>query len=378
MTAAMTALRWFGDPDVAAAFTRWRSEGEACAIATVIATRSSAPRPVGSKLVICEDGKMAGSVSGGCVENAVALEARTVIASGDPILLHYGFTTDQAFEVGLPCGGEIDVFLEPGPVHDSLELDIASDATVLVTVLEGPQIGRKLLVRPGTGAVGGDDLPTLAEIAARVEHSGVLDWHGQKVFAEIFRPAPRLVIVGAIDIAEALASLASSTGWRTVCVDPRAAFATRERVPSAHELWIEWPDQALKTLDVDEETAVVVLLHDEKFIVPTLVSALAQQAFYVGVLGSRRAQSLWRSKLVVAGVAIEELARMHGPAGLDIGAATPTEVALSILAEILAVRSGRRGGFLRDGTGAIHPSAGESSFPGPFKRTSACIATQPD
>lgn len=361
MSAPTTAVRFFGDAAVAAAFARWRSEGKACALATVVATRSSAPRPVGSKLVISEDGKMAGSVSGGCVENAVAIEARTVIASGDPILLQYGFTADQAFEVGLPCGGEIDVFLDPSPIQDSLEFDIASDGTVLLTVLEGPQIGCKLLVRPGVGAIGGDGTPTLAEIADRVQHSGVLDWHGQKAFAEIFRPAPRLVIVGAIDIAEALASLASSIGWRTVCVDPRPAFATRERVPSADELQIEWPDQALKALELDAETAVVVLLHDEKFIVPTLASALAGQVFYVGALGSRRAQSLWRSKLVAAGVAPEELDRMHGPAGLDIGAATPTEVALSILAEMLAVRSGQRGGFLRDGTGAIHPSAGQTS-----------------
>jgi xanthine dehydrogenase accessory factor len=134
-------------------------------------------------------------------------------------LLHYGFTADQAFEVGLPCGGEIDVFLEPGPTDDSPEADIASDGTVLLTVLDGPQIGRKLLVRPGIGAVGGNATPTLAEVADRVRDSAVLEWHGQRVFAEIFRPAPRLVIVGAIDIAEALAALASSIGWRTICVD---------------------------------------------------------------------------------------------------------------------------------------------------------------
>src|SRR5689334_18472652 len=182
----------------------------------------------------------------------------------------YGFTADQAFEVGLPCGGEIDVFLEPGPTDDSPEADIASDGTVLLTVLDGPQIGRKLLVRPGVGAVGGNATPTLAEVADRVRDSGVLEWDGQRVFAEIFRLAPRLVIVGAIDIAEALAALASSIGWRTICVDPRAAFATRERVPSADELRIEWPDQALMTLNLNEETAVVVLLHDERFIVPTL------------------------------------------------------------------------------------------------------------
>ena len=174
------------------------------------------------------------------------------------------------------------------PTDDSPEADIASDGTVLLTVLDGPQIGRKLLVRPGVGAVGGNATPTLAEVADRVRDSGVLEWDGQRVFAEIFRPAPRLVIVGAIDIAEALAALASSIGWRTICVDPRAAFATRERVPSADELRIEWPDQALMTLDLNEETAVVVLLHvrQTRRDVVRLGVPLEQQV----VLGRRRAR----------------------------------------------------------------------------------------
>jgi xanthine dehydrogenase accessory factor len=168
------------------------------------------------------------------------------------------------------------------------------------------------------------------------------------------------VIVGATDIAEALAALVSTIGWRTICVDARDAAARRLRVPSADELLIEWPDQALYALDADEETAVVVLVHDEKFVVPALVAALAGPAFYVGVLGSRRAQALWRSQLVATGVTAEALARIHGPAGLDIGAATPAEIAVSIVAEMLAVRCGNPGGFLCAGAGTIHRPAAVS------------------
>jgi xanthine dehydrogenase accessory factor len=235
----MRTLRWFGDAAAAAAFTRWRSEGTACAIATVVATRSSAPRPVGSKLVICEDGKMAGSVSGGCVENAVALEARTVIDSGEPILLHYGFTADQAFEVGLPCGGEIDVFLEPGPTDDSPEADIASDGTVLLTLLDGPQIGHKLLVRPGVGAVGGNASQAIhqgqlaldsqqAQAAALVVLSGEpgiqvqADATSTQVHVQVTRRFPTILLrlVGLSDLtvsAQANAACACRiSGWRVV------------------------------------------------------------------------------------------------------------------------------------------------------------------
>jgi xanthine dehydrogenase accessory factor len=346
------------DAVLVATFRRWREEGSLCAVATVVETRNSAPRPVGSKLLINEKGEMVGSVSGGCVESAVALEAATVIASGTPILLHYGFIADQAFEVGLPCGGEIDVFVEPSP-FDALDADVASDGSILFTVLDGPEIGRKLLVGPD-GVIAGDLPGALGELAPSVRRSGVLSWRGQRVFVEGFRSSPRLVIVGASDIAEALAALVSTMGWRTICVDARAASATCARVPSADELLVDWPDQALYALDADEATAVIVLVHDEKFVVPALVAALESPAFYVGVLGSRRAQAVWRSQLVAAGVSEEGLARIHGPAGLDIGAATPTEIAVSIVAELLAVRCGHAGGFLRAGAGTIHRPAAPS------------------
>src|SRR6266851_2967820 len=289
------------EPDVVAACESYERRGKRYAIATVVSTRNSTPRPVGSRLVIGEDGTMAGSVSGGCVENAVVIEATSVIESGQPILLHYGFTADQAFEVGLPCGGEIDVFVEAGPHDDALRPKSAGDGTVLLTVLEGPFIGRKLLVRPGLGILAGDAPAALVEIVDEVHMSRVLEWLGHRVFAEVFPPAPRLVIVGAVDLSEALARLASSIGWRTICIEPRAAFATPERVPSVDELRIEWPDEGLKELDVDEQTAIVVLLHDEKFIISALVSALDGQPFYIGVLGSRRAQLRWRTELVAAG-----------------------------------------------------------------------------
>ena len=246
------------------------------------------------------------------------------------------------------------MFVEAAPSDLSFDVDVAAgDAAVLLTVIEGPEIGQRLLVGSEPGVRGGDARPALAAIADRVEDSGILCWRGQRVFAEVFRPAQRLVIVGAIDIAEALAHLANALGWRTICIDPRAVFASSERVPSASELLVEWPDQALRALDVDEDTAIVVLLHDEKFIVPTLLSALEAPASYIGVLGSRHAQAAWHSQLIAAGVPRQELVRLHGPAGLDIGASTPIEVAVAVFAEILAVRSGRRGGFLRDGRGAI-------------------------
>jgi xanthine dehydrogenase accessory factor len=350
----MIGERWMHESAVATALARWRSDEKACALATVVATRKSAPRPVGSKLAISVDGELAGSISGGCVESAVALEAQEVLRNGRPILLHYGFTADQAFEVGLPCGGEIDVFVEAWlPRDDDLAEQIRDDS-LLFTVLDGPRIGKKLLYCRASGETLGDAPASLSAIASQIQRSGVLVWHGQTVFAERFKPPPRLVIIGATDTTEALASNAAAIGWKTICVDARASFATSERVPSVDTLLVRWPAEALAEVAPDEETAIVIVTHDEKFTAPALLAALASPAFYVGAVGSRQAQATWRAELESFGVVPDALARLHGPAGLDIGAAAPGEVSLSILAELLAVRSGRRGGFLRDRTGSIH------------------------
>jgi xanthine dehydrogenase accessory factor len=273
---------------------RWRDRGdEHMALATVLATRRSAPRPVGSKLAVSEQGELAGSVSGGCVESEVALAAHDVLARGEPTVLTYGITDEQAGSVGLPCGGEIDVGIE---------------------------------------RVALSELERLSEESA----------------------PNRLVVFGAVDIAEALCRGAKELGWDTIVADPRATFATRERIGNADELLVEWPEQVLERIAVDQKTAVVVLTHEERFDVPALAGALRSDAFYVGAIGSRRTQEHRSERLLEEGLSQADLDRLSGPTGLDVGAETPAETAVSILAEILAVRGGRSGGRLKDASGRIH------------------------
>jgi xanthine dehydrogenase accessory factor len=272
---------------------RWRERGdEHVVIATLVAARGSTPRPLGSKLAISERGELDGSVSGGCVESEVAELATEVLASGEPRNVTYGISDDQAFSVGLPCGGEIDVVVERARL---------------------------------------DDLERFQE---------------ESPF--------RLLVFGAVDLSEALCKAAGELGWQTVVADPRARFATRARVPSAGELLVEWPDEVLEHMEPDEATAVVVLTHEDKFDIPALVGALRSDAFYVGALGARRNQERRRARLLEEGLSEDEIDRIAGPTGLDVGAETPAETAVSILAEILAVRSGRSGGRLKDGQGRIH------------------------
>ena len=324
--------------ELAESIQRWRSRGDQVALATVVATRRSAPRPVGAKLAVSEHGELQGSVSGGCVESDVAVQAAEVIAEGTPRLLTYGITDDMAWNVGLPCGGEIDVFLE----RFEGELPESDEPAVSVTVLEGERAGERRLL--GLDAV-------------EPGPSRVLELDGETVFAEMLGPPPRVVVIGAIDTAEELCRAAKSLGWHTVVADPRPALTTRERLPSPDELLVAWPDEALEQLAPDRDTAVVVLTHEERLDVPALTSALEAEAFYVGAIGSRRTQEKRRERLLEAGVAEEELERLSGPAGLDLGAQTPAETAVSILGEILAVRAGRSGGRLREGSGRIHSTA---------------------
>ena len=230
------------------------------------------------------------------------------------------------------------------------------EPAVLFTVLEGERAGAKLLARVEGEAIG-DAPPELAEQVPqllREGHSRVVEHEGEKVFAEVFGPPPRLVVVGAVDTAEALCRAARALGWRTAVADARARFATHERLPSADEVVVGWPDDAYAQLALGYGDAVVVLTHDEKFDVPAVAGALAAEVSYVGALGSRRAQEARRERLREAGVAEDDLARIHGPCGLDVGAESPAETAVSILAEILAVRAGREGGHLRDAKRRIH------------------------
>jgi xanthine dehydrogenase accessory factor len=288
--------------EVLAKAEEWRAEGEQVALATVVATRRSAPRPLGSKLAVTASGRLFGSVSGGCVEADVAERAKSVLAGSAPEVVSYGIADDEAWSVGLPCGGEIDVFVEPFAGAPPIERGTS------YVVVSGDKAGERWH----------DDTPTRTELRG-------------EVFAEAVTPPPRLIAVGAGDIAEALCALAKPLGWHTVVVDPRAGLATRERVPSADELLVAWPED----VDVDADTALVSLVHEERLDIPALKRGVEGGAFYVGALGSRRAQEKRREHLG------ELLEQVRGPVGLDLGGETPSEVALEILAEMLAVRKNR-------------------------------------
>jgi xanthine dehydrogenase accessory factor len=315
---------------------RWRELGRKVAVATVVATRRSAPRPIGSKLVVSESGELAGSVSGGCVESDVVLAAQEVLAGGEPRLLTYGITDEMAFGVGLPCGGEIDVFVE--------ELTEAERPEVMLTVVAGDGVGERL------------HDPDLAQDARRRGRSHVIELADRTVFADVEAPPTRLFVYGAVDTAEALCRAAKLLGWRTVVADARASFGTPDRIPSADELLVTWPDEAVAAVQPDLGTAVIVLTHDDKFDLPLIRAALASDAFYIGWIGSRRNQERRRGLLRGEGITDDELDRISGPAGLDIGADTPSETAVSMLAEILAARAGRAGGRLKDARTRIHAS----------------------
>ena len=328
--------------EILADVERWQRRGERVAVATVVATRRSAPRPVGSKLAVSESGEIAGSVSGGCVENDVYEHAKQVLAGGEARLLTYGISDEMALSVGLPCGGEIDVFVEEADpalvaeIRDRLDRD---ERFVVFTTVEGDEVGSR--------RISGDEGEELRRGHSRLVAGGA-------VFADVFGPPPRLLVFGAVDTAEELCRLANRVGWRTIVADARGRFATRERVPSADEIVVAWPEEVLAQVRPASDTAVVVLTHDDKFDLPALKGALATDAVYVGALGSRRNQARRRERLLEAGVPEEELERIAGPCGLDIGAHTPAETALSIMAEILAVRVGRAGGPLREGRQRIH------------------------
>jgi xanthine dehydrogenase accessory factor len=288
--------------EVLAKAEEWRAEGEDVALATVVATRRSAPRPLGSKLAVTASGRLFGSVSGGCVEADVAERAKAVLAGSASEVVSYGIADDEAWSVGLPCGGEIDVFVEPFAGAPPIERGTS------YVVVSGEKTGERWH----------DDAVTRTELRG-------------EVFAESVSPPPRLVAVGAGDIAEALCALAKPLGWHTVVVDPRAGLATPERVPSADEILVVWPDE----VEVDADTALVSLVHEERLDIPALRTAVEGGAFYVGALGSRRAQEKRREHL-------GDLAdQVRGPVGLDLGGETPSEVALEILAEMLAVRKSR-------------------------------------
>ncbi|HEU4979183.1 MAG TPA: XdhC family protein [Solirubrobacteraceae bacterium] len=340
----------------------WSDRGESVAVATVVAVRRSAPRPPGAKMVVAGSGEIAGMVSGGCVEGAVVEVCEEVLAGGPPRLLHFGIADEEAWDVGLPCGGEIDVWVQRFEQRRFAELARAGGRGALVTALDGPSAGAAVLVDADgavSGSLGAEELDRAA-----VEIADELMWAERSerrtagevtLFADAVFPPPRIVIFGAVDIAAQLCRLARVAGWRPYVIDPRARFATPERFPEAEEVLALWPEEALARLGgIDRATFVAVLTHDPKLDDAALSLALRSEAAYIGAMGSRRAQEQRRERLRAVGIGDEELERLSAPIGLDLGALTPEETALSIMAELVATRNGREGGRLAHSRGRIH------------------------
>ena len=349
----------------------WVGGGDPVALATVVDTKKSAPQPPGTKMAINEAGRMAGAVSGGCVEGQVVQVAEGILRGGPPQLLEYGIADEDAWDVGLPCGGEISIWVETyddgGLAGRFRELGLQGGRGALTTVLEGTDVGAKLLLlEDGTrdGSLGAAELDeTAAERAASAmwsEQSELYEHDGQTLFVDVVAPPPRLIIFGAVDFAAQLAAAAKLAGWRAFVVDPRKRFATADRFPEAERVIAAWPDKALDELGgIDRATSIAVLTHDPKLDDAVLKIALRSDAQYIGAMGSRRAQEKRRERLLAEGLTDEELARLAAPIGLDIGALSAAETAISIMGEITAVRRGREGGRLKTVKGRIHDAVSD-------------------
>ncbi len=375
----------------------WWRAGESVGVGTVVATWQSSPRPAGASMLVGPGGEAVGSVSGGCVEGAVYELAQEVVAGATPVLQRYGVSDDDAFAVGLTCGGILDVFVEKVdresfPQLDDVAADVGAGRPVAVcTVLEHPdpaRVGRRLVVRPddvpdhatdGTlgsaradAAVGDDARGLLA--AGRTETltfgpEGERRGEGMRVFVASYAPKPRMLVFGAIDFAAAVARVGSFLGYRVTVCDARPVFATRSRFPDADEVVVDWPHRYLtgeaEGGRIDERTVLAVLTHDPKFDVPLLEVALRLPVAYVGAMGSRRTHDDRLARLREAGVGQADLDRLSSPIGLDLGARTPEETAVSIAAEIIQLRWGGHGRRLAEVAGPIHHLGARPESPRP-------------
>ena len=313
----------------------WLSAGKEVALATVIDTWGSSPRPVGSQLAVDNDGTFVGSVSGGCIEGAVIGEAMESISDGQIRVLDFGVTNEQAWEVGLACGGSIKIFIEKANARQTLSLLTDDRPLASVTDIESGAhsfvSGEKV---EGELALSEEMLGNVRQ-AVRDDRSKIYKVDNQSFFAQVFNKPLRMLIVGAVHISQALAPMAEAAGFGVTIIDPRGSFATDTRFPNIN-LVDEWPDDAMKVLEPDARTAVVTLTHDPKLDDPALEIALKSNAFYIGSLGSRRTHASRLERLTELGFGQEDFARIKGPIGLDIGATSPAEIAVSVLAQIIA------------------------------------------
>jgi xanthine dehydrogenase accessory factor len=348
----------------------WRAEGASAGRAVVVRTFGSAPRPEGAVLATTADGRLAGSVSGGCVEGAAAEEIERARQTGHSRVIRYGISDEEAWDVGLACGGTIDVLVEPAIQAAAVDAARASGtasprgAAVVTPLPADSPPAEHGEHRPGDGAppepvllvdadgklhgsLGDPDLDrALAEEGTEALRRGLsrtVELGGRSLFIEAFPIRPRLVIVGATETARALVDIAGALGYERVVVDARPAFAAEERFPDVERLINDWPDDAFAAIDLGPNDAVAVLSHDPKFDEPAIVEAVRRGARYVGAIGSRKTQAKRRARLLEAGLTEDEISRVHGPIGLDLGGRAPAETALAIMAEIVASRYGASG-----------------------------------
>ena len=355
-----------------------RARGGSAAMATVVRTWRSAPRPAGASMLVTDEEEAVGSVSGGCVEGALFDVGQEVLADGQVRFETYGIGDDDAFAVGLTCGGILEVFVErvddqTWPELAGIAASIEAEEPVAVaTIINGPhQVGRHLVVRKDhtEGTLGTDRLDdTVREDVIGMLESGTTGFlhygpegerlgEGLDVFVQSFAPQPRMIVFGAIDFSAALVRVGKLLGFKVSVVDARPVFATPKRFPEADEVIVDWPHRWLSGQEVDSRTVIAVLTHDPKFDVPAIKEALKTNAGYIGAMGSRRTHEDRLVRLKEAGLTDDELARVHSPIGLDLGARTPEETAISIAAEIIQDRWGGSGEKLARTQGPIHPGA---------------------
>ncbi|MDV3128385.1 XdhC family protein [Mycobacterium sp. 21AC1] len=362
--------------DILTELSNWQHSRTRFAVASIVRTWQSAPRGTGASMAVSETGAVVGSLSGGCVEGAVYAVAEEVLATGQPQLIRYGVSDDEAFETGLTCGGTLEVFVRPGPDPTSVDLNtlhtdhVHVAPTALVTCVSGDYAGTHFLLGPGgfSGSFGDRRVDDMVSAAAHAllnrAADGVVECGrngamcGDQVFlVQSFAPHPRMIVFGAIDFARAVTEIGKFLGYHVTICDARSTFTTAARFPDADEVVVSWPHRYLQQTSTDERTVICVLTHDEKFDIPVLRMALRLPVAYVGAMGSRRTHRKRLTALRECGLTETELEALHSPIGLDLGAHTPEETAVSVAAEIIAEARGGSGARLRRSRGAIHPAA---------------------
>ncbi len=348
---------------------KWYAAHKRACLATLLAVEGSAPRDPGAAMLIAGDGELCGTLTGGCVEAALVAQALDVLAHERPTIVRYGISDGEAQAVGLSCGGTLEILVdqpEPAFVREVSAHGETSKPCGIAVCLSGPNFGDRLAVfeQESIGSLGDTRLDAaiseeLRTQAAREEAEIRLfgeqgEPHGDlRLFLQRFSSKPRMYVFGAVDFAAAMIDAGKFLGYEVILCDARAAFATRARFPAADRIEVAWPDDLLAREPIDGRTAIIAMTHDEKFDIPLLRAALATPAFYVAAMGSRRTNQSRMDALREQGVTSSQLDRLSAPAGLDLGARTPQEIALAIAAELIATRNGRAAGRLKDGTGSI-------------------------